>query len=524
MHTAMNDNGFFVYITVVPLVKQQAQYVAMHTGLKVGEYTGSLGVDSWSEVRWHREFNEHQVLVMTMTIFKNLLLTAFLKLSQVNLLVFDECHHAVKNHDYVVIMKTFKEHIENDDMEIPRILGLTASLIPSKCKPEDLELKIKELEDILCCRSQTARDLQEVARYATNPTESTLKYKSNSGEPRIKEMKMLLETPVSFLDRFNRDQKTKVYEIVKLYLEDCLHLLLNLGLWCAHDFAVTGLHCIEDEMMDIGDHYDSEWDKSLIYFGRTLLQIFVHKSKEVLAHPDLQNEIPLTPKVKSLFLHLGDSAISSGEVEVSNSSNCSGNNKGSNKLLGIVFVERRTTAVTLCKLLRKKKEEDPDLKHIRCAYIVGHNEGKGGNFLRRDAKMKVKEQNRALDMFRQEKYNLLIATSVLEEGLDVPKCNTVIRFDFPPNFRSYLQSKGRARAKVSTYLLFIDEEEAGKKFADLRNYRDLEKKLQIICRGRHVPEDEDILKRMEELIWPYMPFGIDGPKALLSSSLSLVHK
>ena len=114
---------------------------------------------------------------------------------------------------------------------------------------------------------------------------------------------------------------------------------------------------------------------------------------------------------------------------------------------------------------------------------------------------------------------------MVEEGVDVPKCNAVIRFDFPPNFRSYIQSKGRARARVSQYLLYIEEgEEQGKRFADLKDYHALESELQNICKGRGVPGEEDILRRMEEFVEPYMPYGKDGAKMTLGSSLAAVHR
>lgn len=44
-----------------------------------------------------------------------------------------------------------------------------------------------------------------------------------------------------------------------------------------------------------------------------------------------------------------------------------------------------------------------------------------------------------LRKFRSKTLNLLITTSVLEEGIDVRQCNVVIRFDKPNNYRSYIR-------------------------------------------------------------------------------------
>lgn len=522
MYNNVSSLPLSLSFSLVPLVKQQARYIRTHTCLQVGEYIGEMGVDSWSLDKWHIEFGHYQVLVMTMTIFKNLVQQSVLPLKKVNLVVFDECHHAVKNHDYVQIMRLFEPHIKAGD-EVPRILGLTASLIPSKCKPGEIEKKIKELEKILCARSQTAEDLQQVALYATNPDEEVIEFESSDKDKHICELKQILEGPVNFLESLKRKQRDgAVYELVKLYLDDLLHILVNLGVWCANNFAREGLRAIEGEISECGDHFIDEWEKSLIYLGRTQLKIFVQKSQEKLEIARRTERYPTTFKVKKLAHYLGDTAVASGDLCLYDSDQDS--RKNSNKLLGIVFVERRTTAVMLTKLIRHLKEIDSDLKHIKCDSVVGHNAGRKGTHLRREAQMNVKKQFEVLDKFRREQVNLLISTSVVEEGVDVPRCNNVIRFDFPQNFRAYIQSKGRARAKVSKYLILIDKKDAGKLYPDLEDYRILEKELQSICHGRNVPEDEEILKRMEEEVGPYMPFGKDGPMQNLGSSLSLVHR
>ena len=43
--------------------------------------------------------------------------------------------------------------------------------------------------------------------------------------------------------------------------------------------------------------------------------------------------------------------------------------------------------------------------------------------------MGVAQQEKTIAKFRKRELNLLIATSVAEEGLDIRKCNLVVRFD-----------------------------------------------------------------------------------------------
>jgi endoribonuclease Dicer len=52
--------------------------------------------------------------------------------------------------------------------------------------------------------------------------------------------------------------------------------------------------------------------------------------------------------------------------------------------------------------------------------------------------------------------NLLFSTDVAEEGIDIPDCSCVIKFDLPTTTRSYIQSSGRARQKDSQYILMIE--------------------------------------------------------------------
>lgn len=135
-------------------VAQQVSAVRTHSDLKVGEYSNLEVNASWTKERWSQEFTKHQVLIMTCYVALNVLKNGYLSLSDINLLVFDECHLAILDHPYREIMK-----LCDSCPSCPRILGLTASILNGKCDPDELEEKIQKLEKILKSGAETATDL-----------------------------------------------------------------------------------------------------------------------------------------------------------------------------------------------------------------------------------------------------------------------------------------------------------------------------------------------------------------------------
>lgn len=83
-----------------------------------------------------------------------------LDLNHVNLLVFDECHHGVKDQPMRQVMRSFQKLNKP-----PRVLGLTATLLNANCKPQNVMSEVCNLEVTYQSKVATVEELQEVVGF-----------------------------------------------------------------------------------------------------------------------------------------------------------------------------------------------------------------------------------------------------------------------------------------------------------------------------------------------------------------------
>ena len=137
----------------------------------------------------------------------------------------------------------------------------------------------------------------------------------------------------------------------------------------------------------------------------------------------------------------------------------------------IVFVKMRKTAYKLGERIRQEARIQA---HLNPAFLVGHGQASDGMDWRG-------EQEEVLKKFRSGEVKVLVSTSVLEEGLDVPVCNLVVRFDSALTLRALVQSRGRASRRPDSKFVVIcsDAKEQTDAFDAIKKEKNMEQAMRI---------------------------------------------
>ena len=124
------------------LIEQQKNTISLNLNIEVGTIQGKKNKKAKNDLNTFRKMWEsYNIFVAIPTIVYKLLSKGFLKISEINMLIFDECHHTNADHPYNKIMHEFyffyKKHPNKKDfknIKLPLIIGLTASPLKSGIK------------------------------------------------------------------------------------------------------------------------------------------------------------------------------------------------------------------------------------------------------------------------------------------------------------------------------------------------------------------------------------------------------
>ncbi|KAK6726931.1 hypothetical protein RB195_004933 [Necator americanus] len=375
-----------------------------------------------------------------------------------SLLIFDEVHHCVKEHPYNILMQTVHDY----QGPKPQTMGLTASLgVGMATSDESGMASIYELMANIGATSLASvkRHLDILEQYVPKPVDTTKKV----DRPPM-EKSPFLRAVINIMEKIQRDIEPQLkkltqdnqtsYKLSKeevkfedplateKYIQKVNTLTTTLGRIRSGDFKFEPSIALEylgvlSQGISINDLMPARY--ALEYLTRNLRELskkFEVECSQRFYQYFAQNEAlsgfaeqeRYKPIVKALESELKE------QFEKDNNSRA------------IVFVTRRSTAVELMNYLNREE-------------VLGRHDVVG--FVTSTSKKSTEygqtkeEQQRALDDFSRGKKKVLIATAVVEEGLDVSTCNLIIKYNSSSNAVQRVQRRGRARARDSRSVLIV---------------------------------------------------------------------
>ena len=275
---------------------------------------------------------------------------------------------------------------------------------------------------MLHCQIATTSDLTLLRNSISRPNEIVAVYKC-------------LQYPYETALSTKLKQKFKDLKALSKHFQHAREATALLGEWCADHFWLNAFED-EDSVRKMERKIERVFLRDQDHQPMSLLDKELQRLREV---HDFVRQWPYSPLVingnslspKVLLLHHYLQLI----FEKPNDTRC------------IIFVEERYTARLLGEVFRQIGSS-----HMRLDLLMGTRKGELG-----DVKFSFRQQIMTLIKFKKGELNCLVATSIAEEGLDIPDCNLVIRFDLYKTLIQYIQSRGRARHKNSKYVHMVEE-------------------------------------------------------------------
>ncbi|CAH0552970.1 unnamed protein product [Brassicogethes aeneus] len=500
-----------ILVNTVALVDQHAKYFENHTYFKVGRYSGEFNLDFWPREKWYEEYNKFNVIIMTSQILKNLIESNYIDLNKINLLIFDECHHGVSNQPMRQIMMNFQGLTSP-----PRVLGLTATLLNGNCSPLKAMNEVKTLETTYHAKVATVNGLEVIVGYSTNPKElihyfdkhmcSSIEMEAITELQKVANVlcsiRLINKKPDKVMNLQRLDENETDMKKLKNLVEDCIKQIQMFGMYggciatISYIFQIERIKrtCIDADVMQLLNYVTSV----LSYIKK----IFENKMKDVEGKDKILKYS--SNKVIVLISVFEEFKLNSKE-----------------ELCGIVFVERRFTAKIVCHILEHLALFDSTFQ-VKANFMVGMQNNPYSNM--KENLFIAKKNKQVIESFIHKEINVICSSSVLEEGVDIPKCTLVIKFDKPTNYRSYIQSKGRARHKLSMFYTLVEKEEGAKYLSTLKQFQDVENILNNYLIGKNMerpqPTQQDLMEMYNEN--PLPPYYVDGPNSANVNMLSAI--
>lgn len=394
-----------------PLVEQHLKsFNEKIEGYKMSLFTGSIKPEKRAKL-----FEESDIIFSTCQCIANDLEKNLYNLKEVTLLVEDEAHRCVKNYDYNTVVKKYKKQSLN-----PRILGLTAS-------PGSTVKQIKEIAhnlDIEKIEIRT-RESEDVKEYLQKLEYEQIKVVNNEY---IKWISSQLEILFNeYIVRISSIKKLKSYNkvtLIKLQQSVMSKPQKDYNDWRISNACTQGIRLL---------HAKELIETQTIYGFNLFLKGLVDNNSKGT------QELTRNPLFVKMY-NLSQQIILFMEHPKMSSLNTLIKKNKSEKV--IVFANFRDTGKVIVDNLN-------NIKGVNAELFVGQAKKNGIG-------MSQKEQKEIIEKFRDGEINILVATSILEEGLDVPDVNIVIFYEPVSSAIRSIQRRGRtARLSKGKLIMLI---------------------------------------------------------------------
>ncbi|WP_135606685.1 DEAD/DEAH box helicase [Methanococcoides sp. NM1] len=401
-----------------PLVEQHASFLKAALNIPEEEiltFTGAVSPENRAKL-WEKG----RVIISTPQVIENDILTKRISLEDISHITFDEAHRAVGNYAYTYIAERYFQDAKN-----PHCLAITAS-------PGSTDEKISEVCNNLFISSvaiKTESD-SDVAPYIHK---KEIEWKHVILPDEMKELKKLLDKVLD--DRFKKLGELG-YSLPygkNASKRDLLGLQKKLQgeLRGMTDPAVFSALSILAEIMKVNhavEIIETQGIESLSKYADRLENEATSKSGSKAAKR-LSEDLYMRQfyhRIKECSTEHPKLAVVSDIV--------SKELKDKPDSRVIVFTNYRDTSEMVTNALS-------EMEGIRPIKFVGQS----SKF--RDKGLTQKQQVEIIEKFKAGEYNVLVATSVAEEGLDIPATDLVLFYEPVPSEIRSIQRKGRTGRK-----------------------------------------------------------------------------
>ena len=459
-----------------PLVEQHAAFLRNVLNINpssVVVFTGSISAKKRSSL-----WNDALIVVATPQVIENDLLAGRISLEDVVLVVFDECHRAVGNYSYVFIAEKYREQAEK-----PHVLGLTAS--PGSEK--ERIMAVCEALGIQRIESRSEYDA-DVAPYVHK---KKIEWVEIDVPDAIKKQKRVLEEllnarlrEISKLGFHCGKTKTALLE-----LGEELKRMLEEGERHHDIFEALSLQTEAMKIRHAIDLLTSEGIFSLRkYFERLLNEARSKKSKAarrlladerfVSAMVTVLNYKGEHPKLNALVDVIRREIRRNPDTRI------------------IIFTEFRDSVEMILGAFSALNLEREGIRAVKFVGQASKGEEKG---------LKQREQVEIIEKFKRAEFNTLVATSVAEEGLDIPSTDLVIFYEPIPSAIRSIQRKGRTgRLRFGRVVVLIAKGTKDEAYYWRSRRREIEMRRRIaelksqFSAMQHSTETQEVRERREE--------------------------